>query len=74
MLICASTSAIGRAVGLGVAVARTVAVGALEAVAFAGVAAAALGDDEDVNTRSGAASHATNMTASNAARALILSG
>ena len=79
--ICASRSAIGFAVGLGVG--RDVAVGATDAVGVAAVGvaavgvaavAAALGVGECVMTRVGIASHDTSRTASSVARALIVLG
>ena len=68
--ICARTSAIGLGVGLGVVAGRAVVVAALVELEVAMTA----GDDDDVNTRPGTASHAAITTNSSAARALIVLG
>ena len=67
-------SEIGLGVGLGVAVGRTVALGADDEVGIAVVATAAVGDAVGVITRPGTASHATHSTSNNAAKALIVLG
>jgi len=60
----------GFAVGSGLGVTRTVAVGAVTAVGVADAAA----EEVEVYTRPGTASHATSAVASNATRTLILLG
>jgi len=73
-LIWVRISEIGFGVGLGVGVGRTVGLGANDAVGIAVVATAAVGDAVGVITRPGTASHATQNTSTNAARALIVLG
>jgi len=73
--ICASTSAIGFGVGLGVRVGRAVAVGTIEGLGAAlAPSVPTVGGDVYVKTRPGIASHATQRTSSNAANALIVLG
>jgi len=62
---------IGLGAGLGVVAGRAVALAALDAL---GVAGRTAGDDDDVNTRPGTASHAAITISSSTARALIVLG